>query len=156
MTTVQLTTGSGKTGVIQRTPRTSVLEQSQTVFIVDDDASVRDSLRLLVASVGHRVETFASAPDFLGGYEPGRAGCLVLDVCMPEMSGMELLDVLTATDVLLPVIFITGHGNVPMAVESIQRGAVSFLQKPFRDQALLDALSVALGHDARIRQALER
>jgi FixJ family two-component response regulator len=125
-----------------------------TVFVVDDDAPVRDALKLLLRSVGHRVEAFASAQEFLDAYHDDRPGCLVLDVRMPGMSGLELQERLNERHAILPIIFITGHGDVPMAVEALQAGALDFLQKPFRDQELLDRIARALEKDAANRREL--
>ncbi|GAA0405195.1 response regulator transcription factor [Cocleimonas flava] len=118
--------------------------QTQTVFIVDDDQAVRDSLADLMDSVGINVETYATANDFLGQYTSDRLGCLILDIRMPGMSGLELQQELIRRDTVLPIIFITGHGDVPMAVQAIQAGALDFIQKPFRDQDLLDRVNYAL------------
>ena len=125
-----------------------------TVFIVDDDAAVRDSLKFLMRSVGHAVETFASAQEFLDAYRDDRPGCLVLDIRMPGVSGLELQEQLVERHSIVPIIFITGHGDVPMAVEAMQAGAMDFIQKPFRDQDLLDRINQALEKDAGNRQAL--
>jgi len=125
-----------------------------TVFIVDDDAPVRDGLKLLLRSVGHRVETYGSAQEFLDAYADDRPGCLVLDVRMPGMSGLDLQERLNERRAILPIIFITGHGDVPMAVEALQAGALDFLQKPFRDQELLDRIASALDKDAANRREL--
>jgi FixJ family two-component response regulator len=125
-----------------------------TVFVVDDDQPVRDGLKLLLRSVGHRVEAYASAQDFLDAYTDDRAGCLVLDVRMPGMSGLELQEKLNERRSILPIIFITGHGDVPMAVETLQAGAMDFLQKPFRDQELLERIARALEKDAVNRREL--
>src|SRR5262245_54726936 len=125
-----------------------------TVFVVDDDAPVRDGLRLLLRSVGHRVETFGSAQEFLDAYADDRPGCLVLDVRMPGMSGLDLQEQLNERRAILPTLFITGHGDVPMAVEALQAGALDFLQKPFRDQELLDRIAAALERDAANRREL--
>ncbi len=129
-------------------------ETEPTVFVVDDDAAVRDSLRLLIESVGLRVETFADAREFLEGYDADRPGCLVLDVRMPGMSGLELQRHLGAIGAILPILFITGHGDVPMAVRAMREGAVDFLQKPFEDQALLDRIQQSLDRDAVHRREL--
>ena len=125
-----------------------------TVFVVDDDAAVRDSLKMLLKSVGQLVETFGSAQEFLDAYKDDRPGCLVLDIRMPGMSGLELQEKLNERHAIIPVIFITGHGDVPMAVEAMQAGAVDFIQKPFRDQDLLDRINQALEKDAANRAAL--
>jgi len=122
-----------------------------TVFIVDDDEAVQQSLRLLVETVDANVETYGSGQEFLEAYEPGRAGCLVLDVRMPGMSGLELQSKLVQEGINIPVIIVTGHGDVPMAVEALRAGAVDFIEKPFRDQALLDSIQRAIELDARAR-----
>ena len=125
-----------------------------TIFIVDDDAAVRDALKLLLRSVGQAVETFGSAQEFLDAYSEDRPGCLVLDIRMPGMSGLELQQKLNEKHSILPIIFITGHGDVPMAVEAMQAGAVDFIQKPFRDQDLIDRINQALEKDSANRAAL--
>jgi FixJ family two-component response regulator len=124
------------------------------VFIVDDDEAVRSSLRLLLKSVGLVPSALASAREFLDKYDPAQPGCLVLDVRMPQMSGLELQEQLNLKGAVLPVIFITGHGDVPMAVEAMQAGAFDFLQKPFRDQDLIDRIQRALDKDRTNRAAL--
>ena len=125
-----------------------------TVFVVDDDEGVRNSLRLLLKSVGIASRTMASAKEFLDAYKPNQPGCLVLDVRMPGMSGIELQQQLNLRGAVIPVIFITGHGDIPMAVEAMQQGAFDFLQKPFRDQDLIDRIQRALVRDSRSRAAL--
>lgn len=125
-----------------------------TVFVVDDDESVRSSLRFLLRSVGLESRTFASASEFLENYDPAHPGCLVLDVRMPGMSGLELQQQLNLRGAVIPVIFITGHGDIPMAVEAMQHGAHDFLQKPFRDQDLIDRIQRALAKDSKARAAL--
>jgi RNA polymerase sigma factor (sigma-70 family) len=129
-------------------------EPAPTIYIVDDDEAVRNSLRFLLKSVGHTCQTLASANEFLATYQPKHPGCLILDVRMPGMSGLELQQQLNLRGAIIPVIFITGHGDVPMAVEAMQHGAADFLQKPFRDQDLLDRIQRALERDARNRAAL--
>jgi two-component system, LuxR family, response regulator FixJ len=129
-------------------------EPAATIYIVDDDEGVRNSLRFLLKSVGHVCHTLASAQEFLERYQPKQPGCLILDVRMPGMSGLELQQQLNLRGAIIPVIFITGHGDVPMAVEAMQHGASDFLQKPFRDQDLLDRIQRALERDARNRAAL--
>jgi len=128
--------------------------QPSTVFIVDDDPAVQQSLRMLFRSVGYRTETFSSGKQFLDAYDERWAGCIVLDVRMPGMSGLELQQHLTERHSILPIIFMTGHGDVPMAVEAMQAGAVDFIQKPFSDQDLLDRVSQAIAKDQRNRAAL--
>jgi len=127
--------------------------ERQTVFIVDDDAAVRDSIAELVESVGLQAEGHASAPAFLAAFQPERAGCLVLDVRMAEMSGLELQQRLSELGVEIPVIVLTGHGDVPMAVHAMKAGAVDFIQKPYREQALLDSINSALSMDAAARRS---
>ncbi|HEY8052235.1 MAG TPA: response regulator [Steroidobacteraceae bacterium] len=124
------------------------------VYVVDDDDGVRNSLRLLAKSVGLNATAFAGAQQFLAGYDPQQPGCLVLDVRMPGMSGLELQQLLNLRGAVIPVIFITGHGDVPMAVESMQQGAFDFLQKPFRDQELIDRIQRALQSDRARRNEL--
>jgi FixJ family two-component response regulator len=119
---------------------------------VDDDASVRDALRRLIRSVGLRVELFGSAPEFLQWQRPDAPSCLVLDVRMPGLSGLDLQRQMADADIHIPVIFITGHGDIPMSVRAMKAGAVEFLTKPFRDQDLLDAIQVALEQSRAERQ----
>lgn len=128
--------------------------QPSTVFVVDDDPAVQQSLRMLFRSVGYRAEPFSSAKQFLDAYDERWAGCIVLDVRMPGMSGLELQEQLNERHSILPIIFMTGHGDVPMAVEAMQSGAVDFIQKPFNDQDLLDRVSQALSKDQRNRNSL--
>ncbi len=117
------------------------------VFVVDDDASVRDAVKRLISSVGLRVETFGSTREFLDGKRPDAPGCLVLDVRLPDASGLELQRDLGAANVQIPIIFITGHADVPMTVRAMKAGAVEFLTKPFRGQELLDAIQEAIAKD---------
>ena len=126
-------------------------DEEPTVFVVDDDPGVGDSIRLLLRSVGLPSKTFLSANEFLAAYDPERAGCLVLDVRMPGMSGLDLQARLQEMESTLPIIFVTAHGDVPMAVNAVKAGAVDFIQKPFRDQELLDKIQEALEADVRIR-----
>jgi two-component system, LuxR family, response regulator FixJ len=128
--------------------------KSPSVFIVDDDEAVRNSLRLLVKSVGLMAVAQVSAQEFLAHYDPAQPGCLVLDVRMPGMSGLELQEELNRRGAVIPVIFITGHGDIPMAVEAMQQGAFHFLQKPFRDQDLIDCIQRALERDRLNRTEL--
>ncbi|MCX7059150.1 MAG: response regulator FixJ [Pseudomonadota bacterium] len=130
-------------------------EKPATVFVVDDDDAVRTSLRLLLKSVGLPVETFASAQEFVDSFDAERAGCLVLDIRMPGMSGLELQQRLNEIHAIVPIVFITGHGDVPMAVEAMQHGAVDFIQKPFRDQDLIDRINQALEKDRDNRAGLK-
>jgi FixJ family two-component response regulator len=122
-----------------------------TVYIVDDDAAVRGALLMLLKSVGLRGSGYGSAQEFLNSYQAHQPGCLVLDVRMPGLSGLELQQQLNLRGVTLPVLFMTGHADVPMAVEAMQAGAFDFLQKPFRDQDLLDRIQRALQHDSQMR-----
>jgi FixJ family two-component response regulator len=125
------------------------------VFAIDDDASMREALSRLFRSVGMRAQIFASAQDFLMFKRPDAPACLVLDVRMPGLSGLDLQSELAAADLTIPIIFITGHGDIPMSVQAMKAGAVEFLTKPFRDQALLDAIHQAIQRDCadRTRQA---
>jgi two-component system, LuxR family, response regulator FixJ len=125
-----------------------------TVFVVDDDDGVRTSLGILLDSSGFRAVPFSSAAEFLAQYDPASPGCLLLDMRMPGMSGMDLLQELSRRGAFLPVIFITGHGDVPMAVEAMKCGAFDFLQKPFSPRDLLDRIGRALAADTEARQAL--
>jgi len=127
--------------------------QEHTVFVVDDDAAVRDSIRELVESVGLQAESYESALAFLDAFKPQRPGCLVLDVRMAGMSGLVLQERLNELEARIPVIVLTGHGDVPMAVQAMRNGAVDFIQKPYREQALLDSINAALAQDAAARRA---
>ena len=128
-------------------------EKSPTVFIVDDDAAIRFAMQALMDSVNLSHEIFASADEFLEKIGGQRPGCLVLDIRMPGLGGLELQEELIKRGNTLPIIFITGHGDVPMAVEAMQKGAVDFIQKPFRDQELLDRIREALATDEERREA---
>src|SRR5215475_12183519 len=125
------------------------------VFVVDDDAAIRDSLRRLISSVGFKVEVFPSARAFLGARRPDAPGCLILDVRLPGLSGLDLQRELAASDAELPIIFLTGHGDIPMSVRAMKAGAVEFLTKPFREQELLDAIRTAIERDRTIRAERE-
>jgi FixJ family two-component response regulator len=127
-----------------------------TVFVVDDDESVRESLSMLIETIELNVKSFANAQEFLQDYEPNEPGCLVLDVRMPGISGLELQAKLAADGHKIPVIFITGHGDVPMAVGAMKTGAVSFIEKPFRDQDLIDTIQEALEKDAKEKVLLTK
>jgi FixJ family two-component response regulator len=135
-------------------PATKATEKTNvpTVYIVDDDNSVREALASLVRSIDLRVESFASAKDFLRQKRADGPACLVLDVRLPGLSGLELQRELTDGGNLIPIIFITGHGDIPMTVRAMKAGAVEFLTKPFRDQDLLDAIQQAIERDREIRQ----
>ncbi len=128
-------------------------DSSPTVFIVDDDAAIRFAMQALMDSVNLNHEIFASADEFLEKISGQRPGCLVLDIRMPGLGGLELQGELIKRGNTLPIIFITGHGDVPMAVEAMQKGAVDFIQKPFRDQELLDRIREALATDEERREA---
>ena len=118
------------------------------VFVVDDDLSIREALSGLIRSVGLRVESFVSAEEFLQRKRPDVPACLVLDLRLPEMSGLELQRELAAGNDAIPIIFITGHGDIPMSVRAMKAGAVEFLTKPFRNQDLLDSIQQAIQRDA--------
>jgi FixJ family two-component response regulator len=122
-------------------------EINPVVYVVDDDPSIRDALDSLIRSVGFRAQTFASAQDFLRSVRPDAPGCLVLDVRLPGLSGLDLQRELARVDIRIPIIFITGHGDIPMSVSAMKAGAVEFLTKPFRDQDLLDAIQAAVERD---------
>jgi FixJ family two-component response regulator len=126
-------------------------ETDATVFVVDDDAPMRESLKNLLRSVGLRAELFASAQEFLRSKRPDMPSCLVLDVRLPGLSGLDLQRRTTEAGVEIPIIFITGHGDIPMSVRAMKAGAVEFLTKPFRDQDLLDAIQQALERDRQAR-----
>jgi len=126
-------------------------DSDEMVFVIDDDESIRESLRSLMRSVGLGVETFASAQEFLKSRRPDVPACLILDVRMPGLSGLDLQRELTEANIHIPIIFITGHGDIPMSVRAMKAGAVEFLTKPFRDQDLLDAIQQALERDRRAR-----
>jgi RNA polymerase sigma factor (sigma-70 family) len=128
------------------------MESDPVVFIVDDDASVRKSLERLVRSVGLRGETFASAPEFLQRAATDGPSCLVLDVRMPEVSGLALQERLAAAGPRIPIIFITGHGDITMSVRAMKAGAVDFLPKPFNDQDLLETIQEAIARDRQARE----
>jgi FixJ family two-component response regulator len=141
-------------------------EPDPVVFVVDDDPSLRHALTNLLRSVGLRVETFGSAREFLAGPRPDAPGCVVLDVRLPGLSGLDLQRELAAAQIDLPIIFMTGYGDIPMTVQAMKAGAVEFLTKPFRDQDLLDAIQQALERDrvawrqraalAAVRQCYDR
>jgi FixJ family two-component response regulator len=130
----------------------SMTEADAIVYVIDDDAAIREALGSLVRSVGLGVETFASAQEFLASDRPDISGCLILDVRMPGLSGLELQSELSQANIHLPIIFLTGHGDIPMTVRAMKAGAVEFLTKPFRDQDLLDAISQAIDLDRHQRQ----
>jgi FixJ family two-component response regulator len=127
-------------------------KEEPIIFVVDDDVSVRNGLKRLIRSVGLKVETFASAQEFLDHDHPDQPSCLVLDVRMPGLSGLDLQEELTAKGLEMPIIFVTGHGDVRMSVRAMKAGAVDFLEKPFDDQALLDAIQGAIESDRLARE----
>mgnify|MGYP001287901856 CR=1 FL=1 len=127
-------------------------KDNPVVFVVDDDEAVCASLRLLIGDIGLEVRTFTSAKQFLEQYDSSHPGCLVLDVRMSGMSGLELQSRLVETAVRIPTIIITGHADVPMAVEAMKTGAMDFIEKPFRDQVLLDSIQKAIDMDLRTRR----
>src|ERR1700733_14447632 len=133
--------------------QTPISEMDRTVFIVDDDPAIRESLESLLRSVGLQVKSLASVPEFLNYPRPDGPTCLVLDVRLPGKSGLDLQRELHAANIQLPVIFITGHGDIPMSVQAMKGGAIEFLTKPFRDQDLLDAIHVGLARDRERRES---
>jgi len=128
--------------------------QAATVYVVDDDDGMRRALSLLLNTVGYKTAAFASPREFLDRFKTDAAGCLILDIRMPGMSGLELQQHLNRMGSMLPVIFVTGHGDVPMAVQAMKEGAFEFVQKPFRDQDLLDRVNHALELDKENRSSL--
>jgi FixJ family two-component response regulator len=127
-------------------------ESAPIVFVVDDDASVRRAIKRLVGSIGLQVEVFGSAYEFLSSKRPEAPSCLVLDIRLPGISGLDFQRTLADANIRIPIIFITAHGDIPMTVRAMKAGAVEFLTKPFRDQDLLDAIHVALERDRTKRQ----
>ncbi len=127
----------------------------QTVYVVEDDEAVRDSLELLLKSDSKPVKTYENAGAFLREYSDKMAGCIVLDIRMPGMDGMELQKKLNEKHSILPIIFVTGHGDVPMAVDAMKEGAVDFIQKPYREEALLEKIEAALEQDKEQRKTLD-
>ncbi len=130
------------------------MDKKGTVFIVDDDEGVREGLSLLLETVGQPCELYGSAIEFLEAYDPSKRGCLVLDIRMPRMSGLDLQEKLKERGSLLPIIFITGHGDIPMAVDAMRRGARNFIRKPIREQDLLDGITEALEYGAGKHEVL--
>ena len=128
------------------------MSPAPVVFVVDDDLSVRSSLKFLISTVGLQVESFDSADTFLHRKPPDAPSCLVLDVRLPGLSGLDLQRELAARDIRIPIVFVTGHGDIPMSVRAMKAGAVEFLTKPFHDQDLLDAIRIALERDRARRQ----
>jgi FixJ family two-component response regulator len=128
-----------------------VKDADAIVFVVDDDSSIREAIKSLIRLEGLRVETFGTAQEFLQSKRPDVAGCVVLDVELPGLSGLDLQRELAAHSIKLPIIFITGYGDIPMSVRAMKAGALEFLTKPFRDQDLLDAIQQALARDRAAR-----
>ena len=141
--------------MIQRTlpSQISAIPQQPTVLIVDDDSSVREGLRSLFQSVGLDVRLFASAPELLRQKLPDAACCLVLDIRLPGLSGLEFQTQLAESNIRIPIIMVTGHGDIPMSVKAMKAGAVDFLTKPFRDQEILDAVAMAIERDRKRRES---
>jgi FixJ family two-component response regulator len=131
------------------------MKQDPVVFVIDDDRMIREGLHSLIRSVGLRVETFASAQDFLAAKRPDVPACLVLDVRMPGVSGLDLQLKLSEAGIHIPIIFITGHGDIPMSVRAMKEGAYEFLTKPVRGQDLLDAIQKAIASDGELRKERE-
>ena len=131
------------------------MTKEATVYLVEDDDAVRDSLQMVLESVGYHVAAYSRADAFLEDFTTDMAGCMVLDIRMPGMNGMELQRQLNMRNSILPIIFVTGHGDVPMAVEAMQRGAVDFVQKPYREEELLGKIQQAIAADAENRADLE-
>jgi FixJ family two-component response regulator len=147
---------AGENPVIERSARQPATAEQPVVFVVDDDESVREALRSLFRSVSLRVETFGSAADFLRSELPQVASCLVLDVRLPGVSGLDFQAELAKANIHIPVIFMTGHGDIPMSVQAMKAGAVDFLTKPFRDQDMLDAVAAAVERDRSRRKDEQR
>jgi FixJ family two-component response regulator len=133
-----------------------VTDTEPTVFLVDDDHAVRDALELLLEAASFKTASFENAMAFLDAYTQNQAGCLVLDIRMPDMSGMELQDALAAKEITLPIIFLTGHGNVPMSARAFRTGAIDFMEKPFDESALLERIGEAIQLDRTNRETLAR
>jgi FixJ family two-component response regulator len=131
-----------------------MIEDQPTVFVIDDDVSVRDAIQGMARSVGLRAETFASTQEFLRTWPRDGPSCLVLDVRLSGMSGLDFQHELSKENIRIPIIFLTGYGDIPMTVQAMKAGAVEFLTKPFRDQALLDAIQQALDRDRTMRRQL--
>ncbi|WFU16721.1 response regulator transcription factor [Bradyrhizobium sp. CB3481] len=136
---------------VRSAPPHSNSAEEAIVFVVDDDASVREALSSLFRSVGLQVETFGSAHEFLQSKLPNAPGCLILDIRLPRLSGLDFQAELARADIRIPIIFMTGHGDIPMTVRAMKAGAVDFLTKPFRDQDMLDAVTAAIERDRNSR-----
>jgi FixJ family two-component response regulator len=142
--------------VAQHPVHMSATTEEPTVFIVDDDQDFRDSLEALLDSIGLKVSTFSSAPQFLRSKLPDVVSCLVLDVRLPDLSGLDLQAELAKASISMPIIFVTGHGDIPMTVRAMKAGAADFLTKPFREQDMLDAVMRALERDRKRREVGRR
>jgi FixJ family two-component response regulator len=142
--------------VAQHPVHMSATTEEPTVFIVDDDQDFRDSLETLLNSIGLKVSTFSSAPEFLRSKLPDVVSCLVLDIRLPDLSGLDLQAELTKASISMPIIFVTGHGDIPMTVRAMKAGAADFLTKPFREQDMLDAVMRALERDRKRREVGRR
>lgn len=129
-----------------------VSSPSPTVFVIDDDPATRDAIALFLGAASLPVKTYESGQKFLEGYEPGWPGCLILDIQMPGMSGLELQRILAGEGIEIPIIFLTGHGDVPMAAEAFKAGAADFIEKPFNDQVLLERIQEAFDQDTELRR----
>jgi two-component system response regulator FixJ len=132
------------------------MQDGPTVFVVDDDPAVREAVSILIRSTGRNVETYATARAFLEDYDPARPGCLVLDLRMPGMSGLELQDEIVKRAIDIPIIVVTAHGEVGSAVRAMKAGAIDFIEKPYGDQTLLDRIDQAIARDAQLRQQRAR
>ena len=142
--------------MIERSARQPATAEAPIVFVVDDDESLREALRSLFRSVSLRVESFGSAADLLRSKLPDVASCLVLDVRLPGVSGLDFQAELAKANMNIPIIFMTGHGDIPMSVQAMKAGAVDFLTKPFRDQDMLDAVAAAIERDRSRRKDEQR
>jgi two-component system, LuxR family, response regulator FixJ len=131
-------------------------QEKPTVYVVDDDDRMREALGELMDTVGYEARAFARPSEFLEKYHSNQPGCLILDVRLPQLSGLDVQQILNRRGAMIPVILMTGHGDVPMAVQAMKDGAFDFLEKPFRNQALLDCINAALLRDAESRQSLEQ
>ncbi len=132
------------------------MRDTPSVYVVEDDEAVRDSLQMVLESVGYKVSTYSTGTAFLDAWDADMSGCLLLDIRMPGINGMELQRKLNERNSILPIIFVTGHGDVPMAVEAMQHGAVDFVQKPYREQELLEKIEHAIELDRESRQGLQQ
>lgn len=134
----------------------SQIMKKPTIHVVDDDQAVRESIEWLIESVGLNIQTYGSANEFLDNYSEDSLGCLILDVRMPGISGLDLQHILAERGIDMPIVFVTGHGDVPMAVRALKNGAVDFIEKPFNDQVLLDTIQAAVQkHRSRLKQRAE-